>query len=62
MKIAIFEIGKYHDVSDVIRVFSSVEKARENIPLGFKDIGYANNYTDEANEKWLSIKEFEVEE
>ena len=57
-----FEIGNYHDVPGIIRVFSSVEKALENIPFGFKDIGYANNYADEANEKWLSIKEYEVEE
>lgn len=62
MKIAIFEIGHYYEVSDIVRVFSSVEKAIENIPPEFKDIGYLNSYADEANEKWLSIKEFEVNE
>ena len=62
MKIALFEIGDYHKVFNITRVFSSMEKARENIPSGFKDIGYLNSYADEINEKWLSIKEFEVEE
>lgn len=62
MKIAIFEIGDYHDSPDIIRVFSSVEKAIENIPSGFGKIEYpGHHYADINNEKWLTIKEYEVE-
>lgn len=64
MKIAIFEIGNYHDDPDIIRVFSSVEKAIENIPSEFKEIQdfpFYHYYEDETNERWLSIEEYEVE-
>lgn len=62
MKIAIFEIGDYHEGADIVRVFSSVEKAIENIPLGFKSINsLPGDYADEINERWLAIKEYEVE-
>lgn len=63
-KIAILETGLYHDTPDITRVFSSVEKAIENIPPGFKKIdvrlpGYYYEY--KTDEKWLSIKEYEIE-
>ena len=65
MKVAIFEIGNYHDSPDIVRVFSSVEKAIENIPSGFEkrknfSLEYLY-YEDEINKKWLNIKEYEVE-
>lgn len=65
MKIAMFEIGNYHDSPDITRVFSSVEKAIENIPHGFKEIQdfpFYHYYENEINEKWLSIKEYKIEE
>lgn len=64
MKIAIFEIGDYHDSPDIVRVFASIEKAIENVPYGFKelqDFPFYYYYENEINEKWLSIKEYEVE-
>ena len=65
MKVAIFESGDFWDVSDITRVFSSVEKAIENVPSGFKerqDFPFYYYYEDEINKKWLVIKEYEVEE
>ena len=63
MKIAIFESGDYWDVSDITRMFSSVEKAIENIPPGFEKTESFDRhyYEDRDNEKWLSIREYEVE-
>lgn len=64
MKVAIFESGNYWDVSDIVRVFSSTEKAIENIPPEFKEIESFSKYyyEDKVNEKWLVIKEYKVEE
>lgn len=65
MKVAIFESGNYWDVSNIVRVFSSIEKAMENVPSGFEkrknfSLEYLY-YEDEINKKWLNIKEYEVE-
>jgi len=64
MKIAILEIGNYHDSPDIGRVFLSVAAATQNIPSEFskKDslLGY-NYYEDEINERWLNIRESELE-
>lgn len=65
MKIAIFEIGNYHDSPDITKVFSSVEKAKENISPEFKEIQdfpFYHYYENESKEKWLSIKEYKIEE
>lgn len=65
MKIAIFEIGNYHDIPDTTKVFSSTEKAKKYIPAGFTEIQNFPFYfycEDKINEKWLSIKEYEVKE
>lgn len=65
MKVAIFEIGNYYDNPDIVRVFSSVEKAVENIPFGFKerqDFPFYHYYENKTNERWLNIKEYEVED
>ena len=68
MKIAIFEIGDFYDTPDIIRVFSSVAKAKENIPSGFKELQdfpsshlSSHHYEDGNKKRWLSIKEYEVE-
>ena len=64
MKIALYQIGNFYDVPTTTRVFDSKETAMANIPKGFKktesifDDYYCEN---EKEEKWLSIKLFEVE-
>lgn len=64
MKIAIFEIGNFHDSPDIVRIFSSAKKAIENIPSEFEkrdsSPGY-NYYEDKVSERWLSISEHKVE-
>ena len=65
MKIAILETGDFHDTPDITRVFSSVEKARKNIPSEFKRVTVGLSryyYENEAGEKWLNIEEYEIEE
>ena len=65
MRIALFEIGDYHDGPDIVRVFSSVKKAKDNIPAEFKEKDSPSNYCyyeDEISGKWLSITEHEVDE
>jgi hypothetical protein len=43
-------------------VFSSIEKATENVPSEFKNTdSLPRIYVDNFNERWLSIKEYEVE-
>ena len=66
MNVAVFEIGNFYSVADITKMFSSKEHAIENIPGGFKRIDVlATNglyYEDSINEKWLTIKAYEVEE
>lgn len=65
MKVAIFEIGDYYDNPDIVRVFSSVEKAIENVPSIFKERKvslFLHYYENKTNERWLNIKEYEVED
>jgi len=64
MKIAILESGNYFEDPDIFRVFVTQEKAIENIPNSFKRLNEFPYiyYEDLDAEKWLSIKEYEVEE
>ena len=64
LSVAIFQIGKYYDSPDIIKVFSSFDKAMEHVPKGFKQIQVLGSYYYAENKRrgeWLSIKCYEVE-
>jgi len=62
--IALYQTGRFWDCASITRVFSSVEKAVENIPKGFEQIGVDEDgfsYHNSQKKEWLNIKHYEVE-
>lgn len=62
--VAIFEIGPFYDVPDIVRVFISEDAAIRNVPPGFKRIeayGRWLYYQNDTEEKYLNITTYDVE-
>jgi len=62
--IVIFEIGDSYAGADITRVFSSMKKAIQCIPKGFKEVvikGYDYYAENERRNKWLRVQRYRIE-
>jgi len=64
MEIALFESGYYYDNPDIVRVFSTIERAIDNIPPEYekKETYMELYYENQKHARWLSITIYKVEE
>lgn len=67
MKVALYEEGKFWEQPTTIRVFASLEVAKQAIPKGFEDktaeYGYCDLYAEDEHLPWYAtIRMYEVEE
>lgn len=62
----LYKSGRYYDSPEIVRIFSSMEKAlnavpktfRENTSISIKDMYYAEN---NKSKKWLKITRMKLE-
>lgn len=70
MKVSVMEIGDFHCVADITRVFLTEKKALKSVPSGFDRVETrlsSHYYENKPNnggckpQRWLTIEKYRVE-